>query len=62
MTKWVLNIVSLIVVVGVFEYRVIFMSFGSYIGISYPWNVILVTTAIFLFSFNAFLIYIGNLK
>jgi len=48
--------------IGVFEYRVVFHSFRSYIVLAYPWNVVVVTIAIFIFAFAALLFFTGDLR
>ena len=59
--KRVLTIISLVIAAGVFEYRVIFLSYGSYIAFPWPMNVILVTVAVYAAAFLGISLYSGSL-
>lgn len=59
--KRALTTFSFIVAVGVFEYRVIFLSYGSYITLPWPASVVLVTVIVYTSAFLAVGIYSGTL-
>lgn len=60
--KTLLTSFSLVLAVGVFEYRVVFRSYGSYIFFPWPLNVILVTLSLYSFAFLGLNLYTGNFK
>ena len=60
--KRTLTLLSLAVAVGVFEYRVLFLSYGSYIIFPWPANVIAVTVSLYSFAFLGLGLYTGAVR